>query len=52
MLTATDGSPDTFRIEIWKTADDTIVYDNQIGGGDTADPTTASAGGSIQIHKG
>ena len=32
--------------------DDTIVYDNQIGGGDTADPTTALAGGSIQIHKG
>jgi Mg-chelatase subunit ChlD len=52
MLTATDGSPDKFRIKIWKTVDDSIVYDNQIGGGDTADPTTAIAGGSIQIHKG
>ncbi|WP_185749101.1 vWA domain-containing protein [Humibacillus xanthopallidus] len=52
MLTATNGSPDKFRIKIWKTADSTIVYDNQIGSGDTANPTTALAGGSIQIHKG
>lgn len=52
MLTATDGSPDRFRIKIWKTADDSTVYDNQIGSGNTADPTTAIAGGSIQVHKG
>jgi hypothetical protein len=30
-LTATDGSPDKFRIKIWRTADDSIVYDNQTG---------------------
>ena len=52
MLTATDASPDKFRIKIWKTVDGTIVYDNQIGSGDTTDPTTSLAGGSIQIHKG
>lgn len=52
MLTATDSSPDRFRIKIWRTADDTTVYDNQIGSGNTADPTTAIAGGSIQVHKG
>ncbi|GAA4934066.1 VWA domain-containing protein [Streptomyces coeruleoprunus] len=52
MLTATDGSPDRFRMKIWKTADDTPVYDNQVGAGDTADPTTALSGGNIVIHKG
>jgi hypothetical protein len=52
MLTATDGSPDRFRIRIWQTAGGTTVYDNQVGAGDAADPTTALAGGSIVIHKG
>ncbi|TQM57293.1 vWA domain-containing protein [Humibacillus xanthopallidus] len=52
MLTATDGSPDRLRMKIWKTSDSTIVYDNQIGSGDTTNPTTALSGGQIVIHKG
>jgi Mg-chelatase subunit ChlD len=52
MLTATDASPDRFRIRIWETTSGTTVYDNQLGAGDAADPTTALAGGSIVIHKG
>lgn len=51
MLTATDGSPDRFRIKIWETAGGTIVYDNQLGSGDGSDPTTALSGGQIVIHK-
>ncbi len=52
MLTATDGSPDRLRMKIWRTSDSTVVYDNQLGGGDTANPTTALSGGQIVIHKG
>jgi PKD repeat protein len=52
MLTATDASPDTFRIKIWRTSDDSVVYDNQMGSSDTADPTTALRGGLIVIHRG
>ena len=52
MLTATDGSPDRLRMKIWKTSDGTIVYDNQIGSGDTTNPSTALSGGQIVIHKG
>ena len=52
MLTATDGSPDKLRMKIWKSSDGTVVYDNQIGGSDTVNPTTALSGGSIVIHKG
>jgi len=56
MLTAIDGQikggggVDKFRIKIWDRLTDTLVYDNQMGAGDTADPTTAIAGGSIVIH--
>jgi PKD repeat protein len=43
---------DRFRIKIWDTADgDTVVYDNQVGDADDADPTTAIGGGSIVIEK-
>jgi uncharacterized protein YegL len=52
MLTATDSSPDRFRMKIWKTTDSALVYDNQVGAGDTAEPTTALSGGNIVIHKG
>ncbi|HEY3003568.1 MAG TPA: VWA domain-containing protein [Kribbellaceae bacterium] len=52
MLTATDAGPDRFRMKIWRTSDGTLVYDNQLGGADGADPTTALSGGSIVIHKG
>ena len=65
MLTATDGQVqggggvDKFRIKIWDksiTCPDTtpscnVVYDNQMGALDNADPTTAIAGGSIVIKK-
>jgi hypothetical protein len=43
---------DLFRIKIWdKEDDDAIVYDNQMGDDEDADPTTAIGGGSIVIHK-
>jgi len=57
MLTAIDGQVnggggiDKFRIKIWDKATNTIIYDNQQGAPDTANPTTAIAGGSIVIHK-
>lgn len=51
MLTAIDGSPDKFRIKIWDKITDEVIYDNQLGAEDTADPATAIQGGSIVIHK-
>jgi PKD repeat protein len=54
MLSAIDGNkvPDKFRIKIWdKNSGDSIVYDNQIGDSETADPSTEIAGGSIVVHK-
>ncbi|MEW6182104.1 MAG: PKD domain-containing protein [Bacillota bacterium] len=58
MLTAVDGQinggggADKFRIKIWdKNNSDAVVYDNQIGDSETADPVTALGGGSIVIHK-
>jgi hypothetical protein len=51
MLTATDGIPDSFRIKIWDKASGEVIYDNQLGAGDDAEPTTAIQGGSITIHK-
>ena len=54
MLTAIDGqngSPDRFRIKIWNKDTGVVVYDNQMGAADDADPTTALGGGSIVIHK-
>ncbi len=42
---------DLFRIKIWdKDNGDMVVYDNELGGADDADPTTAIGGGSIMIH--
>jgi len=51
LLTAIDGTPDKFRIKIWDMATGEVIYDNQPGESDTADPTTAIGGGSIVIHK-
>jgi hypothetical protein len=43
---------DLFRIKIWEGDDgDTVVYDNQMGEADDADPTTEIGGGNIVIHK-
>ena len=57
MLTAIDAKltpstdADLFRVKIWdKHAGDAVLYDNQAGAGDDADPTTAIGGGSIVIH--
>jgi hypothetical protein len=56
MLTVIDGNLkngggfDKFRIKIWDRATNNIVYDNQLGVDDTADPTTVIGGGSIQIQ--
>ena len=55
MLSAIDGqlngggSVDKFRIKIWDSS--SIIYDNQLGADDNAEPTTAIAGGQIVIHK-
>jgi VCBS repeat-containing protein len=50
MLTAVDGSPDTFRMKVWDKTTLNVIYDNQLLASDTADPTTVLGGGSIQIH--
>ena len=41
--------PDAFRMRIWA-PDGGLVYDNQMGADDLADPTTAITQGSIVIH--
>ncbi|MCU0487070.1 MAG: hypothetical protein MUC85_13280, partial [Anaerolineales bacterium] len=51
ILTAIDGSPDKFRIKIWDKVTGEVIYDNQAGARDAADPVTAIGGGSIVIHK-
>ena len=54
ILTAIDGQipggggVDKFRIKIWSAGD--VVYDNQMGALDDANPTTQLGGGSIMIH--
>jgi PKD repeat protein len=55
-LTAWDGQVsggvDRFRIKIWDSNQGNgVVYDNQMGAADGADPTTLLGGGSIVIHK-
>lgn len=51
MLTAKDGTPDTFRIKIWEKSSEIVIYDNMLDSADTEDPTTTLGGGSIVIHK-
>lgn len=57
MITVIDGALtgggglDRFRIKIWDLASGVRLYDNQMGAGDDANPTTTLAGGSIVIHK-
>lgn len=56
LLTAVDGQVDggggvdRFRIKIWERATGELVYDNQMGAEDDADPQTQLGGGSIRIH--
>ncbi len=54
LLSAIDGGAkgqDLFRIQIWdKSNGDKMVYDNQLGAVDIADPTTLISG-SIVVHK-
>jgi alpha-tubulin suppressor-like RCC1 family protein len=57
LLTAIDGQAvggggvDKFRLKIWdRTDNDRVVYDNQLGVPDGADPTTSLGGGSIVLH--
>lgn len=56
-LSAIDGQAsggtgvDTFRIRIWVTATNVVIYDNKLGAPVNADPTSALGGGSITIHK-
>ncbi|MEJ2111711.1 MAG: hypothetical protein P8Z37_17740, partial [Acidobacteriota bacterium] len=55
MLTAIDGEIkgdgiDKFRIKIWDSVTELIVYDNQLGAEDDGEAATALGGGSILIH--
>jgi hypothetical protein len=58
LLTAIDGAlpggggQDKFRLKVWDKTTGAVIYDNQMGGADTADPTTVLGGGSILIHSG
>ena len=55
VLTAIDGDllggdhPDQFRIKVFDAGG--VIYDNQLGSSDDADPVMALGGGSIVIHK-
>jgi hypothetical protein len=55
LLTVIDGDQpgggglDKFRIKISDSAG--VIYDNQIGADDSADPSTVIASGHIVIHK-
>ncbi len=57
MLTAIDGQlpgggdVDKFRMKVWELSTDNLIYDNELGESDDADPTTEVTQGSIVIHK-
>jgi hypothetical protein len=44
-----DGDVDRFRIRIWDMASELLVYDNQLGAADDADPATVIEGGNIIV---
>ena len=45
------GGTDKFRIKIWdKNNGNAVVYDNQMGAPDSANPTTVLGGGNLVIH--
>ncbi len=55
MISAIDGekkeTADKFRIKIWYD-DDLVVYDNQLGAEENADPSTEISAGAIAVHDG
>lgn len=48
-LSPTAADVDTFRIKIWDKATGEVVYDNQMGAADGADPATVLTQGEIKI---
>ena len=50
LVTVIDGAPDRFRMKIWNTTTGQVIYDDQPGAGDDADPTVGAAGGNIVVH--
>jgi hypothetical protein len=44
------GGIDKFRIQVWDKTTSSVMYDNQMGDGETADPSTQLGGGDIVIH--
>jgi hypothetical protein len=54
LLTALDGTPDKFRIKIWNTSTNNVVFDNQMNQAESGDAATAldkiNGNGSIVIH--
>jgi hypothetical protein len=42
---------DRLRLKIWDKVSNAVVYDSEIGAGETAPPTLALGGGSITVHK-
>ncbi|HVK09010.1 MAG TPA: PKD domain-containing protein, partial [Gemmataceae bacterium] len=46
------GGVDRFRIRIWNKSTGAIVYDNQPGAPDSADPVTPVGGGNVRISGG
>jgi hypothetical protein len=57
MISAWDGDLqggdgiDKFRVKIWELGSEIVVYDNELGAADDADPNTELGGGSTVIHK-
>lgn len=47
---APGGGVDKIRLRLWDPATGKLLYDNQPGAADTADPTMPLGGGSIVIH--
>lgn len=45
------GKPDRLRLRIWRASTGAIVYDNQRGAADAADPVTILGGGSIVVRR-
>lgn len=56
MVSVVDGAIvgddiDKLRIKIWDKSSGQVVYDNEMGASEDAEPSTVIGGGSIVIHK-